>query len=227
MASVCLPDTETPFRYWALRELPAFPAVTTKLLQMLSDQEAQVPRLVELLRSDMAFSAEILRRANSPLYGLSFQVSSLQHAVLILGFDQMKALAVAVSMGAYLSKALRLVSLRNCWRHSLATALWAERLARAGGVETDRAYTAGLLHDLGLLGLLVNYPSSYATMLEVTAESGFDLRIAERALFDVDHCHAGAWIAKQWNFGQDIHDAALYHHDPPGEEEISLVEMIY
>ena len=226
-SAVCIPETDTPFRYWALKELPAFPAITTKLLQMLSDQDADVPRLVGLLRSDMAFSAEILRRANSSLYGLAFQVSSLQHAVTILGFDQMKALAVAVSMGAYLGKALRLVPLRNCWRHSLATALLSERLAKGAGIDTDRAYTAGMLHDVGLLGLLVNYPSSYATMLEVSAESGFDLRVAEQALFDVDHCHAGAWIARQWSFGPEIHDAALYHHDEPATGDTSLVPVIY
>jgi putative nucleotidyltransferase with HDIG domain len=175
----------------------------------------------------MAFSAEILRRANSPLYGFSFQVSSLQHAVIILGYDQMRALAVAVSMGAYLGKALRLASLRCCWRHSLATALISERLAGRADQDRDRVYTAGLLHDIGLLGLLVNYPSSYATMLEVTSECGFDLRSAEQALFDVDHCHAGAWIARQWNFGPEIHDAALYHHDAPAAGDLSTPSLIY
>jgi putative nucleotidyltransferase with HDIG domain len=194
---------------------------------MLSNEDTSIHKLVDLLRSDTAFSAEILRRANSPLYGFSFQVSSLQHAVMILGYDQMRALAVAVSMGAYLGKALRLASLRCCWRHSLATALISDKLARAAGQEADRVYTAGLLHDIGLLGLLVNYPSSYATMLEVTGECGFDLRAAEHALFDVDHCHAGAWIARQWNFGPEIHDAALYHHDTPAAGDLSTTALVY
>jgi putative nucleotidyltransferase with HDIG domain len=120
-----------------------------------------------------------------------------------------------------------LSSLRNCWRHSLATALLAERLAGPAGIDVDRAYTSGLLHDIGLLGFLVNYPSSYAAMVEVTAESDFDLRVAEQALFDVDHCHAGAWIARQWNLGADIHDAALGHHAPPKAGDHSLVSVIY
>jgi putative nucleotidyltransferase with HDIG domain len=227
MSTVCTPEIEAPFRYWALEELPAFPAITTKLLQMLSNEDARLDELVKLLRSDMSFSAEILRRANSPLYGLKFQVSSLQHAVSIIGFDQTRALAVAVSMGAYLGKAMRLYSLRRCWRHSLATALLAEKLARPVGIEPDRAYTAGMLHDIGLLGLLVKYPASYATMLEVTADSGFDLREAEEALFDVDHCHAGAWIARKWSFGPEIHDAALHHHDTPSPGETSLTAVIY
>lgn len=221
------PTVEAPFRYWALRELPAFPAITIKLLQMLSCEDVAIQRLVDLLRSDTAFSAEILRRANSPLYGFSFQISSLQRAIAILGIDQMKALAVAVSMGAYLGKALRLASLRCCWRHSLATALVSDKLARAAGIEADRVYTAALLHDIGLLGLLVNYPSSYATMLEVAGECEFDLRVAEQALFDVDHCHAGAWISRQWNFGPEIHDATLYHHDTPPPGDLSLVSLVY
>src|SRR5687768_12273221 len=224
---VCNCEADTPFRDWGLRELPAFPAITTKLLQVLSDQDADVSRLVGLLRSDMAFSAEILRRANSSSYGLSSQVSSLHHAVTILGFDQMRTLAVAISTGAHLAKAMRLAPLRNSWRHSLATALLSERLARGAGIDTDRAYTAGMLHDLGLLGLLVNYPSSYAAMLEVSVESGFNLRMAESALFDADHCQAGAWLARQWNFGTDIHDVALYHHNEPAQGDTSLVSVIY
>ncbi len=212
---------------WALRELPVFPPITTKLLQLLSNDEAQIHKLVELLRSDAAFTAEVLRRANSPLYGLRAQVSGLQQAVLLLGFDQMRSLAMAISMGSYLKPAMRIAALRRCWRHSIATAILCEEIAKAMRIETDRAYTAGILHDIGLLGLMVNYPNEYANLLVVTDENSFDLRLVERAQFDVDHCEAGAWLAKQWNFPEEIQNAARYHHDEPKPGDASLTSIVY
>jgi len=212
---------------WALRELPAFPSITTKLLQLLSSNDPQVKKLVDLLRSDAALSAEMLRRANSSLYGLRSQVSSLQHAVMVLGFDQTRALAMAVSMGSYLKSTLRIAALRRCWRHSVATALVAEELARHLHCEQDRAYTAGLLHDIGLLGLMVNYPEVYAEILIVGSENTFDIRVVEEAQFDVNHCEAGAWLAQQWNFPEQIQHAVAFHHDQPPDGDTSLTSIIY
>jgi len=224
--SVVLTETQEA-KPWALRELPAFPSITTKLLQLLASDNAQVKKLVDLLRSDAALSAEMLRRANSSLYGLRSQVSSLQHAVMVLGFDQTRALAMAVSMGSYLKSTLRIAALRRCWRHSLATALVAEELARHLQFEQDRAYTAGLLHDIGLLGLMVNYPDAYAEILVVGSENSFDLRVVEQAQFDVNHCEAGAWLAQQWNFPKEIQHAVAHHHDEPAQGDNSLTTLIY
>ena len=212
---------------WALRELPVFPPITTKLLQLLSNSDTQVKKLVELLRSDAAFTAEVLRRANSPLYGLRAQVSGLRHAVLLLGFDQMRSLAMAISMGSYLKPALRIAALRRCWRHSIATAMLCEEIAKALHFEQDRAYTAGMLHDIGLLGLMVNYPNEYANLLLVSVENSFDLRVVEQAQFDVDHCEAGAWLAEQWNFPEEIQMAARNHHYEPKPGDSTLTTIVY
>ena len=206
--------TPEPAQHWALRELPPFPSIAVKLLQLLSDEEVQVKKLIELLRSDAALSAELLRRANSAMYGARTQVSSLQQGLVLLGFDQVRSLAMAVALGSYVKSAMRIAALRRCWRHSLATALLSERLAKAISFENDRAYTAGLLHDIGLLGLMVNYPKEYANLLLVTNENGFDIRVTEQAMFDVDHCEAGAWLARQWNFPAEILDSVRRHHDP-------------
>ncbi|MBN8733858.1 MAG: HDOD domain-containing protein [Acidobacteria bacterium] len=206
--------TPEPTQHWALRELPPFPSIAVKLLQLLSDEEVQVKKLIELLRSDAALSAELLRRANSAMYGARTQVGSLQQGLVLLGFDQVRSLAMAVALGSYVKSAMRIAALRRCWRHSLATALLSERLAKAVNFEADRAYTAGLLHDIGLLGLMVNYPKEYANLLLVSRENNIDLRVTEQAMFDVDHCEAGAWLARQWSFPAEILDSVRRHHDP-------------
>lgn len=227
MAAIHTPSDIHTSAPWALRELPAFPPVATRLMRLLSNSNVEVKRLIELLRTDVALSSEILRRANSALYGLTSQVSSLQHAVLLLGFEQVKSLGMAVAMGAYLKPAMKVKSLRHCWQHSLACALLAEELAKASYFEHDRAYTAGLLHDIGLLGLMVNYPREYANLLAVTSENAFDLRDTERQLFDVDHCQAGSWLAAQWKFPEEIAEAAEHHHEEPAPGDFRLVGLVH
>jgi len=218
-------ETETA-RHWALRELPPFPSVAVKLLQVLSDEDASIKRLIDLLRSDVALSAEILRRANSAVYGLRTQVASLQHGVALLGFDQVRSLAMSTAMGSYVKPAMRIAALRRCWRHSLATALLAERIAKAAAFEHDRAYTAGLVHDVGLLGLMVNYPKEYAELLCVSREHSLDLRTTERAMFDVDHCEAGSWLARQWSFPNEILEIVVHHHDPGAPASGGLLDIV-
>jgi putative nucleotidyltransferase with HDIG domain len=178
------------------------------------------------LRSDVGLSSEILRRANSARYGLRSQVSSLHHAIMLLGFDHLKGLAITAAMGTYLKAALKIASLRRCWRHTMACALLAEELSKLARLESDQAYTAGLLHDIGLLGLMVNFPQEYATMILVTQEHSFGLLDVERDLFDVDHCEAGAWLAGQWGLPQAIIDAAGLHHQEPAAEEVDNTGLI-
>ena len=93
-------------------------------------------------------------------------------------------------------------------------------------MDTDFAYVAGLLRDLGRLALLVKYPESYTNLLAVTREHGFDIRTVERDLFDIDHCEAGAWLMQRMPFPAELCDVAAYHHDPVGDAPFKMVQLI-
>jgi len=226
MAATTAASDELANHHWALRELPAFPAIATKLLKTLNNDSANVKQLVDLLRSDAALSAEILRRANSAAMGLSSQVSSLQHAILLLGFEQIRQLAMAVTMSTYFKPAMKIESLQKCWRHSLATAHLADRIARGIQFEHDRAYTAGLLHHIGLFGLMVHYPNEYDEMFRRARTQPVDLLQQEQALFDLNHCEAGDALAEMWNFPEEIRQAAARHHEEPDPSRPDLVAVI-
>jgi HD-like signal output (HDOD) protein len=221
----------TTDKFWALKELPPFPAIATKLLRLFASEEVQIREVVGLIRADMAFSSELLRVANSPIYGLRAQVSSVQHAVVILGFDTLRSFAMTISMKNFLRPAMRIDILRRVWRHSLACALICEDLSALcwkGGDRgaRDRAYTAGLLHDLGRLALLAKYPKEYANLLAVVMENPFDLIETERELFDVDHCEAGGWLAKTWKFPAEIGEVASGHHELPQKGQPDTLNLV-
>ena len=212
-------------RPWALKSLPPFPAVALQLLSVLDDEDVPMKKIVDLLRIDPALSAEILRVANSALYGLSRRVDNISHAIVILGTESVKRLALTVALGRFSHSFLRNQSLRVCWDHSVACALIAQEIALASGAAKDRAYTGGLLHDVGRLALLACYPVEYGNLIVVARDNGFDELDCERQLFDIDHCAAGEWLGRLWNLPGDIVEAIARHHSAEvmGNSLLSIV----
>jgi len=204
---------------WAMKELPAFPAVALQLLSLLDNPEVPLKKIVDVLKVDPALAGELLRVANSALYGLVQRIDTVNHAVVVLGTENVKRLALTVSLGRYAQRFLRHEGLRICWHHSLACALLCEELyshVEFPGITLtkDRAYTAGLLHDIGRLAMLVCYPVEYSNLLTVARQENFDQLECERQLFDIDHCAAGQWLAGHWNLPVEYSQAIAQHHQP-------------
>lgn len=207
-------EAATIDRPWAIQSLPPFPAVALQLMSVLDDEDVPMKQVVELLRVDPALSAEILRVSNSAYYGLSRQIDSVSHAVVVLGTQTVKRLAMTAALGKFAKEFMHNESLRTCWDHSIACAMIAEKIAELVPAARDRCYTAGLLHDVGRLALLACHPNEYGGMLAVARENDFDELECERQLFDADHCNTGAYLAHQWQLPEDIAGAIAYHHDP-------------
>ena len=212
-------------RPWALKSLPPFPAVALQLLSLLDDTEAPMKKIIDLLRIDPAISAEILRVSNSALYGLSRRIDNVSHAIVVLGTEVVKRLALTVALGRFSHSFLRNQSLRICWDHSVACALIAEELADAMGQPKDPAYTSGLLHDVGRLALLACYPAEYGNLIAVVRENDFDELECERQLFDIDHCAAGEWLGRQWNLPAEFVQAIARHHAAEATDK-SLLSIV-
>lgn len=204
-----------PARPWALRLLPPFPAVANRVLSLVSDEAIAASRIGGIIKTDPTFTAEILRVANSALFGLRREIATVEHAVTTLGLSRVKNMATLIALNSMVKPALKMESLRRVWTHSLATALLNEELARAANACLEVAYTAGMLHNLGSLGMMSAYPEEYDRMLEVSRECGFDLISTEHDLFEIDHCAAGAYLAEEWNFPEAIIEAIATHHEQP------------
>src|ERR1035438_7201691 len=150
---------------WALRLVPPFPAVAQRVLALVNQPDANINDLGDLVKVDPSFSAELLRFANSALLGSRRKVTSLPLAIVVIGLDRVKTLASLVAMNRMVRHSVRLEALRKVWVHSLVTALLAEEASRVSGIARDSAYTAGLLHNLGTLGLMSAYPRADSRML--------------------------------------------------------------
>jgi HD-like signal output (HDOD) protein len=213
-------------KYEDLQQLPQFPAIATKVMRVLSNDEARIQEIADLVRVDAALSSELLRIVNSPLYSFPSHIGSIQKALMLIGFDAVKRFVLAASMKMYFRSALRLDLLRGIWRHSLACALVSEELSVACSTSQnsdDRAYTAGLLHDIGRWGLFVSHPQEYSDLL---AQTGMSLREREFQAFGFDHCEAGGWLASKWGLPPDIQRVAAGHHGLPNASIADLEGIV-
>lgn len=217
------PTNTTP---WALDKLPPFPAVATRLMQLLAGEDPDINEVGRIISAEPVFATRVLQLANSPLFALTAQVKTLSHAIVVLGLARVKAITVTRALGDFVAPALSIRSLRVCWQNSLAGALLAEKLGRSCKMDPNVAYVAGLLRDIGRLALLVKYPDSYANLLAVTSENAFDLMSTERELFDVDHCQAGEWLMGRMPFPPELAEVVAHHHDAPGHDEFRMVQLV-
>src|SRR5215472_183383 len=157
------PRVATP---WALKDLPPYRPVAKKLMLLAAKMDVPLEEVQQVLRTDAAFTADVLRLANSPLIGMRVQISSVMQAVMMLGLERIKALATTLALRTFLTSGAASESLVGCWRHNLATAVVCDSLARILHLDRDSCYTAGLLHDIGRLAFLRAFPGEYENILE-------------------------------------------------------------
>jgi HD-like signal output (HDOD) protein len=147
---------------------------------------------------------------------------------MLLGMEDVKRFVLAFSMKSYFRTALRLDLLRALWRHSLACALICEELEVACATSQgagDPAYTAGLLHDIGRMGVFVVYPQEYGDLL-TTKVPGVDLLEREQQAFGFDHCEAGGWLAGRWGLPEAVRLAASEHHNAPNSSGFDFQDLV-
>lgn len=217
---------EQKFKPEHLTDVPAFPVVAIKTLQAISREREALTELSVLISSDAAISAGILRMANSALFHIRFEITGVLQAIHMLGLERVKGVVVTVAMKSYLGHSIDVPVLRACWRHSLACAVVAEEFAKASFMEADTVYTAGLMHDVGRLGLIAAYPKEYADFLLKADNEPYDALAGERDVFGVDHCQAGQLLVSRWNLPKIFSEVTLRHHDDPVLGESPIVSVV-
>jgi len=196
---------------WAHLRLPPFPQVAIKVLQLASNENVQLHQLCDLISSDPAFASEVLTVANSLLYAPRYPSTSILQAVAVLGANTLQGMCVTVGVRAYLGKTINYPAMRKLWRHNLATAIIAERLASVGLIDKDMAYTSGILHDIGRMALAVLQPKAYADLLETHHGSSHSVLDAERGLFGMDHCETGRQLIADWKLPDNFESVVADH----------------
>jgi len=202
-----------------LDSLPTLPAVAIRLLQETSSDSSTTSDIVRLLRGDQSLTAKILSLAGSAAMGVRGPVTTLEKAVPLLGFATVRSIVLATSVFACFKKSSGEASgtfdRLEFWKHSLAVACAARRLAQARpslGVDAEDAFVAGLLHDLGKVAMDAVFPKAYERIVAQTNTSRGDIADAERTVLGADHTVVGRRLAERWRLPRNLQEAIWLHH---------------
>lgn len=204
--------------------LPALPEITFKILSLSKDPSATPAELQRLICSDIALSTRILKVVNSAFYGLSRKIGTIDRAVVVLGRNAVRNIAVAASMVKIFSAGGRSdaggIHARDLWMHSTAAATAAKLISEELNLpDANELFLAGLTHDIGIMAEMhwSREKLLYCVSGIELADDGSplqDLRLEEQRLFGVDHQELGQEVCDYWNFPSIISEIAGHHHDP-------------
>src|SRR3954466_14730001 len=212
--------------------IATLPEVTAQIIQTVEDPNSTAGQLHKIVAHDPALVTRILKVVNSAFYGLPGQIGSVERAIVLLGLNAIKNIAVATSLGQ-LFRSVKLCegfTAKDLWTHCIAVGVTARELARNMKVPiADEAFLAGLIHDTGLLVSLQVWPDKLKAACENARTSERDFCEIEREMVGVDHQQLGQGLAELWKFPRSCQLVAGYHHKPTtlSDNNRMLVTLVY
>jgi len=213
----------------SIRNLPSIPVIMFEVTKMLENPKTNANDLGKVISMDQGLVAKILTVANSPLYGLPRRVSTIEFAIVILGFEHIKNIVIALSMiEAFKGKEDKNLDKKSYWLHSLVTAFASKRIADDFRYrKSGEAFTAGLLHDLGISVIQRFFNADFLKILEFVKENGTDFLYAEKQILGIDHQDIGQFLIDKWNLPPILGDVILNHHTPEKAENKQLSAIVH
>jgi putative nucleotidyltransferase with HDIG domain len=213
-----------------LLELPTLSSVLNRVLKVAGDGRSGASDMAEVISKDQSLTTNILKIANSAYFGLSQQVPTVARAIVVLGFDAVKSIALSASVIAAFPQKSRGESFDRSkfWMHSLACAYLCKQIAgKTHLIDQETTFVCGLLHDIGKVALDIYFPDSYRRVFVHLHENQTRLVEAEFEILGFNHAEVGMWMAQRWRFPKSIVFSIANHHatiaDDPRYKELTAV----
>lgn len=207
-----------------LRDIPTLSVVVTKVMELVNNPRTSAPQIAEILKKDQILSAKVLRTVNSSFYNLSTEVTDVSKALGFLGFNTISVVVLGTSVfSSFEVKAATYFNVIEFWRHSLATALAGELIAKKiKHPKPEDCFTCGLLHDIGKIALFKVSQEDLKAVVEKARSENKSFLQAETELGLPGHTLLGERLAEQWKLPIVIRKTIRYHH-----RDIEKMESIY
>jgi len=201
-----------------ISHIATLPEVTMKIIQLVEDPDSTANDLNKIISNDPALGARILKVVNSAFYGLPGQIGSINRAIVLLGLNAVKNIAIAASLAKLFrgGKIANNFDARDLWSHAIACATGTKLLAQHAGLGLpDEAFLAGLIHNIGIMvEIQARRPKFVEVMEKLEADPNLTLRQAEMQVLGANHEHFGTALCKLWKFPQSFQYVTGFHHNP-------------
>ncbi len=211
-----------------IRDIPSLPEVVNRIVEIMSKPNTPASEIAKLISYDPGLTSKVLRMTNSAAYGFQRQISSVQHGIMILGFNTVRGLVLSASIfkifEGQAGATAKGLDHKKFWEHSMATAMVSRRLAEELRLpDMDDAFSSGMLHDIGKIVLDVYFKKYYQDVLLRAKENrrpthGLPFLVVEQHMLGTDHTAIGAFLANKWKLPPTITNVIEFHHRPQDAE---------
>ena len=205
-----------------IHSLPSIPTVYTELIQALQDPDVSPKEIGRIIAQDLAMTAKILQLVNSAFFGIHRQITNPTEAVIYLGSDTLRALALTVSVfSQFDTRSVPSFSIEAMRNHGLAVATVAKHIAQSlqlSKLDTEDAFLGGLLHELGKLVLACNYPREYEEAVRKSQAGKLSSLDAEQEVFGASHAEVGAYLLWLWGLPDPVTEIVARYYQPNPEQ---------
>jgi putative nucleotidyltransferase with HDIG domain len=214
-------------------QIPTLSVIVSRLIKVVNSSDSSAGNVADLIERDPALTSKVLRLANSAFYGVPRSVSSVQSAVVILGFNTLKSIVLSASIFNLFSskKTPQAFDRTRFWKHSIVCALAAKKVAQSKmsriGLDPQSAFCAGIMHDIGKLIFELFTPDEYSNLCEHAVRKKIPLIEAEIEVLGLSHADIGRILADKWALPIDLEYAIVHHHKPQAMKKIKeLVSLV-
>ncbi|MEK8023811.1 MAG: HDOD domain-containing protein [Candidatus Hydrogenedentota bacterium] len=204
-----------------IQNLPTLPTVVMQIMKLVNNPSSNAQDVQVILHRDQSLTTTVMKLVNSSFYGYAGKITTLQQAVVILGFETIKSVALSATVFSAFSKTGRAEFDRSAfWQHSIATAVAARLLAHEAKLKlAEEAFVAGIIHDIGKVVMDEYAPELFDQVIAHAREHDTLLYEAERAVLGFSHAQLGRWLGTKWGLPYPLIDAIFYHHQPANAQK--------
>lgn len=215
----------------AIHELPTLSAVALKLRSTLQDIDMPAQDVAKIIQNDQSIVTKMLKLVNSAFFGLSSRVSSVQHALMLLGFNTVRNIVISIDVinALKINKKIKGLDINAFWSHAIGVAVISRHLdQQTGNNYREDVFTAGIIHDIGKIVMAHYFSDQFQAMWETMRREQLNFREAEHRHFPLNHAEIGAQLAKQWHLPEPMPSVIRRHHTNAKNGSINnLVHIVH
>jgi putative nucleotidyltransferase with HDIG domain len=198
-----------------IEDLPTIPVVATQVLLLLDKAEVRIEEVADLMLTDQVMTARVMKMVNSPVFKPGHEITSLRLALVYLGLEHIREVALTTSLIDAFGSDTGNFEISAFWEHSFGVGMVSKIIAgKIGYPDLEKAYIAGIIHDLGVVFLSQYQRKEFQAVLDNIKDKPIKLVDAEAERLGTTHCEIGLCMARKWNFPEVYRELISCHHAP-------------